>query len=100
MKWGRSISQEVEQVIIKILDSRKHPEQAYKSCMGLLNLAKKYEHSDYIKACKKALLLNCTTYKFIKSSLETKTFDLFDEQEMGQFQLPEHDNLRGKEMYN
>lgn len=100
MKWGRSISQEVEQVIIKILDSRKHPEQAYKSCMGLLNLAKKYGHGDYIKACKKALLLNCTTYKFIKSSLETKTFDLFDERGMGQFQLPEHDNLRGKEMYN
>lgn len=38
--------------------------------MGLLNLAKKHEQEDYIKACKKALQLNCTRYKFIKNTLE------------------------------
>lgn len=100
MKWARSISEEVEQVIIKILDSRQHPEQAYKSCMGLLNLAKKHDHNDYIKACKKALLLNCTNYKFIKNTLTTKSFNLSEEQELNLFKLPTHKNIRGKEMYN
>jgi len=100
IKWGRKISPEVEQVITRVLDSRKHPEQAYKSCMGLLNLAKKYAHSDYIKACKKALQLNCTNYKFIKNTLKTKAFNLTDDQEPELFKLPDHENIRGKEMYN
>jgi transposase len=100
IKWGRKISPEVEQVITKILDSRKHPEQAYKSCMGLLSLAKKYDHADYIKACKKALQLNCTSYKFIKNTLTTKAFNLTDEQELELFKIPDHKNIRGKEMYN
>ncbi len=100
IKWGRKISPEVEQVITKILDSRKHPEQAYKSCMGLLSLSKKYDPNDYIKACKKALLLNCTNYKFIKNTLTTKAFNLTDQQELELFKIPDHKNIRGKEMYN
>ena len=100
IKWGRKISPEVEQVITKILDSRKHPEQAYKSCMGLLSLSKKYDPNDYIKACKKALLLNCTNYKFIKNTLTTKAFSLTDQQELELFKIPDHKNIRGKEMYN
>ncbi len=100
IKWGRSISAEVEDIITRLIDSRQHPEQAYKSCMGLLSLSKKYEKSDYIKACRKALQLNLINYKFIKNTLETKSFNLTNEQELGQIKLPDHDNIRGKEMYN
>ena len=100
MKWARSISPETEQVIVKILDSRQHPEQAYKSCMGLLNLAQKHDHNDYRKACKKALQLNSISYRFIKNILQTKAFNLTEEEELSIFKLPEHDNIRGKEMYN
>ena len=100
IKWGQNISDEAGQVITKIIDSREHPEQAYKTCMGLLNLAKKHNRDDYIKACKKALTLNCLSYKFIKNILETKAFNMTDEQELELFKLPEHENIRGKEMYN
>ncbi|MEA3505032.1 MAG: hypothetical protein U9R32_07535 [Bacteroidota bacterium] len=64
--------------------------------MGLLNLAKKHNQNDYIKACKKALSLNCLSYKFIKNILETKAFNISDEQELELFKLPEHENIRGK----
>lgn len=100
IRWGRSIAPEVEQVVSKMLDGRPHPEQAYKSCMGLLNLAKKHPKEDYIKACKKALQLNCIKYKFIKNTLDTKTFNLNNQEELELFRLPEHENIRGKEMYN
>ena len=100
LSWGRKIAPEVEDVVAKILDSRPHPEQAYKSCMGLLQLHKKCDNNDYIKACKKALALNCMTYKFIKNTIESKTFNLDTEQELELFKLPEHDNIRGKEHYN
>lgn len=100
INWARNISPETEQVIIKVMDSRKHPDQAYRTCMGLLNLQKKYDKEDYVKACKKALLLNQLTRKFIKNVLDTKTFNLDTEQEIELFQLPDHDNIRGKENYN
>jgi len=99
-RWARSISPQVEEVITQILDSREHPEQAYKTCMGLLNLSKKHAKEDYIKACKKALQVNLLNYKFIKNTLETKSFNLSDDQELKGFKLPEHKNIRGKEMYN
>lgn len=100
IKWARSISPEVEQIITQILDSRKHPEQAYRTCMGLLNLQKKYNKEDYIKACKKALLINCLTHKFIKNTLDTKAFNLDSDQELDAIQLTEHENIRGREYYN
>ena len=100
IRWGSQISEEAGLLITKILDSREHPEQAYKTCMGLLNLSKKHDHGDYTKACRKALKLGCTTYKFVKNTLETKAFNMTDEQQLELFQLPEHENIRGKEMFN
>ena len=100
IKWAQKTSPEVEQVISKIMDSRQHPEQAYRTCMGLLNLQKKYDKQDYIKACKKALTLDCLSYKFIKNVLDTKAFNLDTEQELELMQIPEHKNIRGKEHYN
>jgi transposase len=100
IKWARNISPEVEQLITKVMDSRKHPEQAYKACMGLLTLQKKYDKEDYIKACRKALSINNLTSKFIKNVLDTKTFNLDSEQEFDLFSSIDHDNIRGKEHYN
>src|SRR5690606_10462339 len=99
IRWGKSISPEVEELITKVLDSRPHPEHAYRSCMGLLSLAKKHPKPAYIKACKKALKMNCLQYKFIKNILNNKTFDM-DQDVHEQFKLPTHDNIRGKENYN
>ena len=82
ISWGRSIAPEVEQVVTGIIESREHPEQAYKTCMGLLNMLKKYDRADYIKACKNALAVNCLTYKFIKNTIESKAFNLDSEQEL------------------
>jgi hypothetical protein len=100
LSWAREIAPEVEELISKIIDSRPHPEQAFKTCMGLLHLHKKCDNNDYIKACKKALALDCLTYKFIKNAIEAKTFNLDTEQELDLFKLPEHENIRGKDHYN
>lgn len=100
IKWAGNIAPEVEQVISAVMDNRKHPEQAYRTCMGLLNLPKKHNKEDFIKACKKAISLNILTYKFIKNVLDTKAFNIDSQQELELFQLPKHDNIRGKEHYN
>ncbi|MEA2106571.1 MAG: IS21 family transposase, partial [Bacteroidota bacterium] len=100
INWAAKIGPEVQEFVTALLDSRKHPEQAYKSCMGLLSLAKKHEPDDFIKACKKALALNCLQYKFVKNVLQNKAFDMSGEEQMELFRISEHENLRGKGHFN
>lgn len=100
IKWAQKIGSDAVEVVTKMLDSRKHPEQAYRSCMGLLVLEKKHNKEDYLKACKRALEVNCISYKFIKNTLSSKTFNLSDQEQLDLFKIPEHENIRGKEIYN
>jgi len=96
--WGDKVAPETGKVIRSVLESKQHPEQGYKSCMGILSLAKKYDKSDFIKACNKALLVNCITYGFIDNTLKNKTYTLSNEEVLST--IPFHNNIRGKENYN
>jgi len=100
LSWARKISPQTHELIEKILDSREHPEQAYRSCMGILQLSNKYPKADFIKSCRKALQLNYLQYKFIKNTLKNKTFNLSEQEELQLFTIPENDNNRGKEAFN
>ena len=100
IQWGLKIGPHAQEVIQKILESKSHPEQAFHSCMGILNLAKKYPKDDFLKACKKTLETGCLTYRFIKNTLENKTFNLDAEDELKQLKISFHENIRGKERYN
>ena len=40
---GRGIGSETHSYVLRLLNSRPHPEQSYRFCLGLLNLHKKYE---------------------------------------------------------
>ncbi|KRD61254.1 hypothetical protein ASE40_06820 [Flavobacterium sp. Root935] len=39
--WVNSIDPAVGEYIMQIIESRNHPEQAYKSCLGILSFEKK-----------------------------------------------------------
>jgi len=41
--------------IIKILDKKQHPEQSYKSCLGVLHLTKRVGNIRLDNACERAL---------------------------------------------
>lgn len=100
ISWARKFGPELEELTIRILNSRPHPEQAYKTCMGIMSLAKKHETTVFLKTCKKALLLNQTNYKFLKNTLENKTYDLSDEDQADVKIMNDLGLLRGKEKFN
>lgn len=100
ISWARKFGPELEELTIRILNSRPHPEQAYKTCMGIMSLAKKHETTVFLKTCKKALLLNQTNYKFLKNTLENKTYDLSDEDQADVKIVNDLGLLRGKEKFN
>jgi transposase len=98
IKWAASISTDTENVIKSIMEERKHPEQAYKTCMGIMSLSKKYPQEEFIKACKRSLEVNRLTYRFISNTLKNKAFNITDEEVLSK--IPLHSNIRGKERYN
>lgn len=100
LKWSGSIHPDVREFITHILDSRSHPEQAYKSCLGVLNLEKKVGRARLINACKRALDFGNYNYKSVKTILEKKLDQVESEQDdQTPTALPAHDNIRGKDYY-
>ena len=97
--WAGGIHEDVRLYILKILDRKQHPEQAYKSCVGILSFAKKVGNERLIKACQRALGYGIYNYKTIQTILE-KQMDHYDEtDENKQLEMPLHENIRGEDYY-
>lgn len=98
MSWATSLDKDVEMLIHHILNKKQHPEQAYKSCMGVLSLEKKVGKERLIKACSTALKFGIYNYKIILTILE-KGWDQSIEDPNESEDLPRHGNIRGSEYY-
>lgn len=98
INWAESIGDPVKRLLIMILEKRQHPEQAYKSCMGILSLEKKVGKQRLINACKRALEYNIYNYKIVQNILEKNLDKVNGEQESGD-NLPKHQNIRGNKYY-
>ena len=59
------------QVVRRILESKPHPEQGYRSCLGLMRLGRVYGPERLERACQRALRLEACSYRSIKSMLQT-----------------------------
>lgn len=92
------VGEPVRQLIINILERKQHPEQAYKSCMGVLSLEKKVGKERLNSACERALEFNIHNYKIVQNILE-KGLDQVDHNEDNDQHLPDHYNIRGKRYY-
>jgi transposase len=99
LKWAKSLSPEVFLIIQKVLDQRKHPEQAYRICDGIKHLSYKVDPMVFQKACHIAVQYQCYQYGFIKALIENgmtnQDIDLSD----GSISLPNHKNIRGRNYY-
>jgi transposase len=52
-----------------ILCDRPHPEQGFRSCLGILRLARSHGHERLEAACDRALAINARTLTSVKSIL-------------------------------
>jgi hypothetical protein len=95
--WAQSIDDAVQKFIIKVMDSKTHPEQSYKACQGILAAERKYGRERLINACKRALAYESYSYQAIKSILENE-YDKLPIPEKPS-ELPNHENIRGENYY-
>lgn len=96
INWAESIGEYVQAVIEQILALQQHPEQAYKVCMGILHLEKRYSKERLNKACQRAIYFQHYSYNAIKNILEKRLEDT----QPDCFQaLADHENVRGNLYY-
>lgn len=100
--WGRSVGPKTEELIQAILEDRPHPEQGYRSCLGILRLAKKYGNERLESACARAVRFRARSYRNVESILKNGLDrEPLPEQEEEQAQLPiSHKNVRGGDYYH
>jgi len=97
--WGAKIGPNTAQLMECIMQSKLHPEHGFRSCLGIIRLAKTYSPERLERAALKALELNLTTYRSIKSMM-TKGLDIVTlfEQHASLASIS-HDNIRGGNYY-
>ena len=100
INWASKIGVSVKESIEKILLRKQYPEQNYKSCVGILNLATKIGKQRLENACKRALSYDAVGYNQIKNILD-KGLDNQDEQsDLFTAIITHHENIRGADYYN
>jgi transposase len=100
IRWAAKTGPQTAAMTEKLLASRQHAQQAFRSAMGLISLAKIYTPERLEVACDLALEGGASSYKSVKSILKTKL-----DQEPRQQSLPvttpiAHDNIRGGHYYH
>lgn len=64
------IGPNVETFVDVLMRKRRHPEQAYRSCLGVLKLARSYGKERLDAACERALTINAHSYSSLNSILK------------------------------
>lgn len=100
IRWAAQIGPETVRLTETLLVNRAHPQQAYRSLLGILRLGKSYGESRLEAACSRALQINAFSYRSIESILKSG---------LDRKSLPEvppngpsveHDNIRGAAYYS
>ena len=97
---GNKVGPQCAQAVERLLQSKPHPEQGYRACLGIMRLARQYGAQRLEAACQRAVRLDACSYPSIKSILVTSA----DRQPLPQagpsIAAIDHDNVRGKGYYN
>lgn len=98
VRWAEKTGPSTAALVKEIMERRPHPEQGFRSCLGIIRLGRRYGHERLEAACTRALLMKAYSYKSVESILKNN----LDGRE-----LPErstgpsiiHENIRGKSYY-
>lgn len=96
--WGKTVGEEVGLLFDEIMKARPHPEQGFRSCLGIMRLAKVHGNDRLKKACERALSLRSHSYRTVKNILTHKLEATTSEVKA---KTPDilHDHLRGASYY-
>jgi len=98
--WAREIGPDTLAWVSDRLAEREHPEQAYRVCLGLLNLTRQYPSQRLNAGCRIANREGLNRLKHIKAILRSNR-DKLPEQLPLNAELPQHhENIRGPKSFH
>jgi transposase len=96
---AEEVGPQTKEYIIQLLKTRQHPEQAYRSCQGILSFALRAGKQRLNDACQRALQYGDYSYQTIRIILEKGLDRDLDNQKENDPSMPPHLNIRGKNYY-
>jgi transposase len=101
LSWAGKVGAATRELCDAIIAERPHPEQGFRSCLGILRLGKRYGDERLEAACVRALRVRARSYRHVESILK-KGLDRVaagDAPEQTSFPLT-HENVRGRGYYH
>jgi transposase len=99
VSWARQTGPATGEFAEGILKSCPHPEQGYRSCLGIMRLGRRYGSDRLEAACKRALTVRAFSYRSVESILKNglDRHPLPDQPRIRPHR--QHENLRGPHYY-
>ena len=99
--WASTMGPKTAELVQAILTARRHPEQGYRSCLGILRLERVYGKQRLEAACTRAVAVRARSYRHVDSILKNglDRVPLPDASVSAEPQLPLHENIRGGGYY-
>jgi transposase len=94
VEHAKKIGCQTGNLVEQILESQQYPEQGYRSCLGIIRLARDYTALRLEKACQRALAIRAYSYRSVVSILKAKLDQQPVHPKAGQPSIV-HDNIRG-----
>lgn len=102
LAWAEKIGPATRQLCAAILAERPHPEQGFRSCLGLLRLGKRYGQERLEAACVRAGHVRARSYRHVESILKNGLDRVPLAHDDGAPAAPQpidHENIRGRDYY-
>ena len=96
---AKEVGHQTSQLVATVLDGQCHPQQAYRTCSGILGLSKRYGHTRLEAACRRALAAGIRSYKGILNILQHR-LDQLEVEQPPMASMSVHTNIRGKRYYH
>lgn len=98
LQKAAAIHADVEFYIARVLEKKSYPEQAYRSCHGILSFAKRKDNETLIAACQRAHSLSRYSFTAIEAII-LGGYDKLNWDEETPLPMPSHENIRGEKYY-
>ncbi len=98
ISWAQKTGPGTAQLVETIMTTRPHPQQGFRSCLGIMSLGKKYTNERLEAAAHRALAIRSYSYRSIRAILESG-MDKIAVQTKEVIPVIEHDNIRGGQYF-
>jgi transposase len=100
LEWSSKIGPATALVVERIMAGKRHPEQGFRSCLGIIRLGKKYPPARMEAAARRAIALNVCSYPSLKNILQNHLDGQAGEPPIDPQPPIDHPNLRGSDYYD